>query len=97
MRFPERISPRIYYRYNSTSTFNATASQSTLSIDVSAAGFLEIPIYANAMLTTQNSVRLVYSYDSSSTSTLVFTVVGTVTAGTARYLLDAVGESPYGY
>ncbi|MEN4830059.1 hypothetical protein [Pantoea vagans] len=97
VRFPQRISPRIYYRHSATSSFTATASQSTVSIDVSAAGFLEVPVYAKADLTTQTGVRLVYSYDTSTTTNLSFNVVGTVSAGSTRYVLDAAGESPYGY
>lgn len=97
VRFPERISPRIYYRHSATNTFTASASQSTVSIDVSGAGFLEVPVYASAYLTTQAGVRLVYSFDTSTATNLSFNVVGTISAGSTRYVLDAVGESPYGY
>jgi hypothetical protein len=97
VRFPERMSPRSYYRYSATGTFTATASQASVSIDVTAAGFLEVPVYANAELTTQTGVRLVYSYDTSTATTLAFNVVGTVSAGSTRFVLDVVGESPYGY
>jgi hypothetical protein len=64
---------------------------------VTAAGFLEVPVYSSADLTNQTSVRLVYSYDGSTTTSLAFNVVGTVAAGNTRYTLDAVGESAYGY
>lgn len=95
--FPQRMAPRKRYTLNATDTFTATAAQGSLSVDVSAAAFNEVPIYAELGVTTATGVQAVYSYDLSTANTLVFNLVGTISAATHRYVLSAVGESIYGY
>jgi len=97
VRFPERMAPRKRYTHNATATFTATAGQTSMSVDVTAAAFNERPVFADLQLTAATAIRAVYSYDLSTATSLVFNLVGTVPAGIQRYVLSATADSVYGY
>ncbi len=96
--FPERMAQAQRYSYSQTYVQTLTAGMTTIAVDVTAAKFLEIPVYADAQVVTSADTRLVYLHDSSTFSQLVFAVKGTApTAGSQRICLIAIGSSQYGY
>ncbi|PLR52427.1 glycosyl hydrolase family 28-related protein [Chimaeribacter arupi] len=97
VNIPDRTSVPTYYQYIKTGTRTTQASETSISVDVTGAGFTAKPVSASMQLTTQPAVRLVYSYDNSNTTTLYFTVIGTSVAQTDRWVLEASGFSPLGF
>jgi hypothetical protein len=95
---PERMSPTKLYKYSGTVVQTLTTGLTTITIDVTAAKFLEIPVYAEAQVVTSHDTRLVYIYDSSTSTQLVFSVKGTApSAANHRICYTATGASAYGY
>lgn len=96
--FPERMSPTKLYKYSGTVVQTLTTGLTTITIDVTAAKFLGIPVYAEAQVVTSPDTRLVYIYDSSTSTQLVFSVKGTApSAASHRICYMATGMSVYGY
>lgn len=96
--FPERMSPTKLYKYSGTVVQTLTAGLTTITVDVTAAKFLEIPVYAEAQVVTSADTRLVYLHDSSIPTQLVFSVKGTApSAASHRICYMATGISVYGY
>ncbi|MDW2743702.1 glycosyl hydrolase family 28-related protein [Atlantibacter subterraneus] len=96
--FPERQTQAQRYQHTGTEVRAIAAGVTTITIDVTAAKFREIPVYADAQVVTSADTRLVYIHDSSSFTQLVFAVKGTApVAASHRLCYFAIGASVYGY
>ena len=95
--FPNRMSPTKLYSYSMLDTFAATAGQTSVTITVSPASFTGVPVYADLQIISATNVRAVYNSDASTATNLVFSIIGSIAAGTQKYCLTAKGVSMYGY
>lgn len=95
--FPERATPLSLYEYATSGSVAVTAGQTIIDIDVTAAAFMQKPIYADLQINSATNVRAVYDYSVSTTTSLRFNLVGTIAAGTQNYSLISKGVSVYGY
>lgn len=95
--FPELMSPTKLYEYSTINTFTSTSGQTSVTISVSPAAFTSVPVYADLQIMSATNVRAIYNSDVSTTSSLVFNIVGSIAAGTQKYCLTAKGVSVYGY
>lgn len=95
--FPELMAPTKLYSYSMLDTFAATAGQTSVTITVSPASFTGVPVYADLQIISATNVRAVYNSDASTATNLVFSIIGSIAAGTQKYCLTAKGVSMYGY
>lgn len=96
--FPERQAQIQRYTASDAIIKTLAAGATSITIDVSAHKFREIPVYADCQLSTAPTTRLVYSRNDSSFTQLVFIIQGTAPgAGNHLFCYTAVGMSVYGY